>query len=347
MGKKTVEVTFETITPLWTGNAWQENKEVRPSSIFGGLRFWFSLYWYNKTGSKEKLNNNGIPDENLRKLENLKEGRTFKNLFKEEFLETNNLDEATDKALEKLGLTVPSRIFGCTGWKSRVKLIIKDYESTTLNIDNIETKYPFSKDIPINTTFWIKKLIFRNSKEVSAFQNIKMTLITTDYWWNKYLKNFFCSIKNQILLIGGKNSFGFGFTRIYVNFIEEKNTIENDNSNWDNELLITRIPSINYEGSKTVLGFNFKYFLRKKEEKKYRKLIFGDKGVASKIYVSNLLTETLCNKSDKCIYLLALQSPYMSHEKKVKDLDKRFEKYKNLLLELSKDKGDGKIRTFS
>ena len=41
-----VKVTFKTITPLWTGNAWRGCKEIRPSSILGSLRFWFEVLCY-------------------------------------------------------------------------------------------------------------------------------------------------------------------------------------------------------------------------------------------------------------------------------------------------------------
>ena len=41
-----VKVKFKTITPLWTGDAWMENREIRPSSIIGSLRFWFEVICY-------------------------------------------------------------------------------------------------------------------------------------------------------------------------------------------------------------------------------------------------------------------------------------------------------------
>ncbi|RTZ60487.1 MAG: hypothetical protein DSZ31_01930 [Gammaproteobacteria bacterium] len=46
MAKIPVEVTFETITPLWTGNAWGEMNEIRPSALIGNLGFWFEVLMY-------------------------------------------------------------------------------------------------------------------------------------------------------------------------------------------------------------------------------------------------------------------------------------------------------------
>jgi len=65
MSKVEIKVKFETITPLWTGDAWGENSTIRPSSIIGSLRFWFEVY--NKICKNEdfKGNNNGIPNEDL------------------------------------------------------------------------------------------------------------------------------------------------------------------------------------------------------------------------------------------------------------------------------------------
>jgi CRISPR-associated protein Cmr1 len=46
MSKVEIKVQFETITPLWTGDAWMENNEIRPSSLIGSLRFWFEVICY-------------------------------------------------------------------------------------------------------------------------------------------------------------------------------------------------------------------------------------------------------------------------------------------------------------
>jgi CRISPR-associated protein Cmr1 len=46
MGRIELKVKFETLTPLWTGNAWGQCMEIRPSSILGSLRFWFEVLCY-------------------------------------------------------------------------------------------------------------------------------------------------------------------------------------------------------------------------------------------------------------------------------------------------------------
>ncbi len=300
--KKEVEVRFKTITPLWTGDAWGECKEIKPSAIMGSLRFWFALYWnIKKRQNTETLNKNGIPDNNLSKLEKPNENKTFEKFLIKNIFQTQDFDEAIDKALDELGLPVPSRIFGCTGWKSRINIKIEEFSRNEFNFSNLEKKFPLNF-LNINSGFWIENSLFDKNEEITLFTDIKTKLITTEYWWDNYLKDFFEFFQDKIILVGGKKSFGFGF----VNMVIDEENNERQISSWDNHLKIEKIDSIQYSEEKEILGFNFKYFLRKKEDKKDRKNNFGTQGQASKIYVSNLLRSL----SGSYIYLLVLNSPF-------------------------------------
>jgi CRISPR-associated protein Cmr1 len=79
MGKKEINVDLQTITPLWTGDAWQENTKIRPSSLMGSLRFWFAVYWKAvKNGKTENLNNNNnVVADSLKELENQKKRKLW------------------------------------------------------------------------------------------------------------------------------------------------------------------------------------------------------------------------------------------------------------------------------
>lgn len=69
MSKKEVVVYIKAITPLWTGDAWRENCSIRPSSLLGSLRFWFSVYWkVIKNGEVEKLDKNGVIADNIHEV---------------------------------------------------------------------------------------------------------------------------------------------------------------------------------------------------------------------------------------------------------------------------------------
>ncbi|GAB6161042.1 hypothetical protein JCM12298_02010 [Desulfothermus naphthae] len=41
MEGKSIKVTFKTLTPLWTGDAWGESNELKLTGIIGSLRWWF------------------------------------------------------------------------------------------------------------------------------------------------------------------------------------------------------------------------------------------------------------------------------------------------------------------
>ena len=141
MNKKEVIVHLETITPLWTGDAWQENSNVRPSSLMGSLRFWFEVICYFT----------GIVSE---KEFDAKKGRFEKEVKQDEFKEklknikNNGIDfKSQIKTLGKMDIPVPSIIFGTTGWKSLIEIKeIKSLEDSCFrNILNLPDRICVSK----------------------------------------------------------------------------------------------------------------------------------------------------------------------------------------------------------
>lgn len=138
MLKKEISVTFRTITPLWTGDAWQDNKEIRPSSLIGSLRFWFEVLMYFGGVLKIEKENN--------KIVNFKEGRFEKEVNRKElknFIQKsgNNIEEIIKHLLEKQKIPISSIIFGTTNWKSLIEIKeiepIEDYcFGNKLNLPN-------------------------------------------------------------------------------------------------------------------------------------------------------------------------------------------------------------------
>jgi len=304
MSKKEVQVIFETITPLFTGDAWQESKEIRPSSLLGSLRFWFSFYWkLIKDGKVERLNEKNVVSENLHELEK-KMGKSLNKLIKKYLKNSSSLDEAIDKSLNTLRLSLPSRIFGCTGWKSRLSILIRDFDVVELRYSDLEFSFPdplSKKDIE----FWIKKSLFHENETIKVFSNIKTLIKVPEYWWEKYLKDFFRFFSNKLILVGGKGSFGFGFVKLSIHF-HESGSIENSEIGNFRKYYFKDIISLNLNNqSKEILGYNFRYYLRKRH-KGFRKQNFGGQGKSSKIYISNL------RRNSKNIYFLVINNPFNS-----------------------------------
>jgi len=272
MSKKEIEVTFKTITPIWTGDINGECTEIKPASIMGSLRFWFEVYCHF---SEIKVKEN----ENL-------DYKTFEKIRKEAF-EKYNKKEISDiekYIIKKLPLTAPSKIFGCTGWKSGIE--IEKLNSNIIEINKNEFDYKFLFD-DFSTEWWNNKILFNNKNQIKLFENIKINLKINTVILEEF-KKFLKFYENKVILVGGKKSFGFGFTKLKSNI-----NLENVSINIKNKDYIIWKQVDNIKNNKKVLGYNFKYFLRQKEDKKYRKINFGSLGVASNYYFSNLINDSI------------------------------------------------------
>ncbi|MDI3529269.1 MAG: CRISPR-associated protein Cmr1 [Thermoanaerobacter sp.] len=110
MSKKEINVDLETITPLWTGDAWQKNTEIRPSSLMGSLRFWLEVICYFV----------------LKKDFDSKKGRFEEEVNQDEFkkkLKSNSTDVKSQiETLIEMNIPVPSIIFGTTGWRGLIEI---------------------------------------------------------------------------------------------------------------------------------------------------------------------------------------------------------------------------------
>ena len=126
MAKISVKVTFETITPLWTGDAWGECKEIRPSSLLGSLRFWFETIMYF-AGVLNKADYN----KELGRFEKEVKEKAFKNCLKEQIKNLNNNFTSKIKCLKNQGIPISSIVFGTTNRKGLIEIKeikpLKDY----------------------------------------------------------------------------------------------------------------------------------------------------------------------------------------------------------------------------
>ncbi|ADQ08269.1 protein of unknown function DUF324 [Caldicellulosiruptor hydrothermalis 108] len=116
MGRKEVTVIFETITPLWTGDAWMKSKKIRPSSLLGSLRFWFEVICYFGGVVKKE-------DFDFSKGRFEKEiGQKEQGKLKDKLNALGCGFEQLTYVLKDLDICIPSIIFGTTGWKSLIQI---------------------------------------------------------------------------------------------------------------------------------------------------------------------------------------------------------------------------------
>ena len=114
MDKKEITVTFGTITPLWTGDAWQNNREIRPSALIGSLRFWFeTIMYFADVLKKEDFNSQSGRFEKEVNRKKLKE-------FIQEH--GNDINEIIKYLIDEQQIPISSVIFGTTNWKSLIEI---------------------------------------------------------------------------------------------------------------------------------------------------------------------------------------------------------------------------------
>jgi CRISPR-associated protein Cmr1 len=216
---KIIKINFKTLTPLWTGDAWGESNKIRPSSIMGSLRFWFEVICYFAGITKKGNYKDSKLNDNLDEKE-----------FRENVLKNGANFEGVDKTLAELGISLPSRVFGCTGWKGwvRIKRIepIEDYcFGNRLNLPyGIAVKKDFSEVKELDSYRELRKL---DIKDYSSW------FFSKPYFFGKFEITF--EIEENIIeplfyplltfierygFLGGKWNIGYG--RVKVEKLEEK-----------------------------------------------------------------------------------------------------------------------------
>ncbi len=217
-----IVVEFETITPIYTGDAWGKNSEIKASSVMGSLRFWFEVYCYFA----------GI---DVKENEELKD-KDYQKILKSLKRDIENIDKYI---FDNLPLTLPSKFFGCTGWKSRI-----DIEKIFFK-ENQDYSYPLGKQsfksLQYEKEYFDKKAKKKKIKtiipswyfEKGFYGKITITFKTT----NEIKNNILLPLLNFIekyTFIGAKNNIGYGrvkFTNIeYIDTFGFK-IFDEENSN--------------------------------------------------------------------------------------------------------------------
>ncbi len=304
--EKEVKVTFKTITPVWTGDAFSENSEIRPSSIMGSLRFWFEVYENSFNCANDKEKNGSFNDESGSSFDKGLENLIKKELESRLLYKSNSLSEDTDrvesvirKVFNKTGFPLTSQIFGSTGWKSRIRLISITGEKYELEKNRIDFDF-----LDVNAEWWVKKNLFFNNKNiVNLFKNLTLTFEIEDSYEIEF-KKFLHFYKDRVIIIGGKKSFGFGFGKInvsegYLNDIQQNNPCREC-------FRFKKVKVKELPDDKVILGYNIKEFLRKIiKNKKDREKLFGVQGFASYFYFSSYIPEINRNNNlDKEIFMI-------------------------------------------
>lgn len=213
MKKKEIKLNFNTLTPLWNGNAWNRTDQLRASELFGSLRFWFEVICYFSGITSKDNYEKGILKDNF-------DSKTFDEIVQEKGISFDTINEA----FNKMDLPLPMRIFGCNGWGGMLKLKsiklmgvnhkISFPDKFYVNKENFkisETK-PSNKEKSNWSTFYFPRGYFYGDFEIT-FEVVKNILEPIFYPLLTYMEKYG--------YWGGKWNMGFGRLKI-------KNTLNNE-----------------------------------------------------------------------------------------------------------------------
>ncbi len=252
MAKKEIKVTFKTITPLWTGDAWQNNSEIRPSSLIGSLRFWFEVICY----SCDVLEKKDFNSQNGR-FEKEVDRDKLKNFIQQKGNDTN---EIIKYLIEEQNIPISSVIFGTTNWKSLIEI---------KSIEPIED-YCFGNRLNLPKKICIKKNTYEikeNNDCPNRFNNQwSVYFLSQPYFYGKFKVKF--SVNKEIInsifyplltfmndygFWGGKWNIGYGRLKIINLQIDD-----NEEHNWRKEEINLKEFCFRLENFKKVIVINDK-----------------------------------------------------------------------------------------
>lgn len=315
MKKEELTIKLETLTPIWTGNAFGECEEIKGQSMYGGLRYWFELYCKSV----------GIPVKNFQdeELDEEKYTREIKYIIRSQG--NLSIDRAKKIALNRCNITLASQIFGCKGLKGNLE--IKSIESKEENINKNDIDFNF---LGRNIKPWMERNLFINkAKSIKCHKDVVIkTEISSSYLWE--FKRFLKYYKDNTVLMGGKKSIGFGFAKLTT---DEPLTGVGKVQGKEKLYIFRKVKLGKVPKNKETLGFSFKYYFRKEENKKCgdRKKKsnkaednFGKMGISSRFYFSNVVGK----EGNKYVYVLGFPNGNIEDDN---DFRNDFNKYCNCI----------------
>ncbi|KXG09102.1 hypothetical protein AT864_02567 [Anoxybacillus sp. P3H1B] len=289
-----MRISLQTLTPLWTGNAYRKITDIKTSSIWGSIRWWYE----NVSRMYSEKVCNPIAKEKCQ-------------LNQKDFFGDLIAGKTADEALDNQKICSVCKLFGCTGWSGKLKLVIEEMggcdserivvrSRTNSNHSRVLTGKMFTGEDRLILHFYERKEISPQEKDM-----LRLTI--------RMISNF--------AAIGGRTAQGNGVVQVMAedegNLAFEdpqylKANLKNFNSTKSflkfnlvfNESIDTIIKQKGFWGLNNVeksawknnweqygfipIGFHIRDTIRRMErDKNLRHKLFGERGQGSKILVSH------------------------------------------------------------
>lgn len=105
MNAKEYTIKLQTLTPIWTGDATGKCVSIKESSIIGSLRWWYREV-VRASGGQVCTDNNC-------------------NLSYKKFIDVLSNGNFIDEALDEQKICPVCKLFGCTGWAGKFKIVVE------------------------------------------------------------------------------------------------------------------------------------------------------------------------------------------------------------------------------
>ncbi|WP_352405011.1 type III-B CRISPR module RAMP protein Cmr1 [Sporanaerobacter acetigenes] len=296
MNERIYTIELETLTPIWTGDATGKCVSIKESSIMGSLRWWYREV-VRASGGQVCTDNNC-------------------NLSYKKFIDTLSNGSSIDEALNEQKICPVCKLFGCTGWAGKFKIIIESEndgrEIPTLQIETREiiskkTSKPLKRNVEVlmfdkNNPLKIKIYPIKDIKDEEwEFLNTTINLIST---WGalggrtaqgngvvNILSNNLPKPKISVCYPQYSNLNDFFFLKFHLHFKEKISNLIEENSFWTNRgtLSTNREWEIVWKQHKFLpIAFHIRDTIRRLENNKIKRhQIFGECRRASQIFVSH------------------------------------------------------------
>ncbi|TZE81108.1 type III-B CRISPR module RAMP protein Cmr1 [Calorimonas adulescens] len=253
---KKISINVDTVTPLYTGNAFGNMSEIEPQSIIGSLRFWFETY----LKAADKLNNNyDYKSEEFNAKEYKKNILQFIN-------DGMSLRDAEIKSMSKK-LFLPSLIFGCNGLKGLIEIDKINFDSTNIG-NTLDLPFAIYKKKSDQSFIEIKtkedhekirrKLREQKLREQQEIKNYHFWYFPDKYFFGSFdvtfkigdndtIEKIFYPLLNFVEnygFIGGKNNLSFGRVKFSIENKALSNYNDFDFSAYTNDTNLSNIEDV-------------------------------------------------------------------------------------------------------